>query len=140
VFPKTGGEPAFEVAFTQVSFVEPGEEQFTFKPPAGVKVTEEEISPEKQGKPEEQRGAPAGTNVVGNGWTSVLVARTSAPDAEDTASGLDSYLASLPRVSGSWGSGNLLKGKLFTALLTDDGRLIAGAVTPERLYAVAAQK
>jgi hypothetical protein len=34
----------------------------------------------------------------------------------------------------------VLKGKLFSVLLTDDGRLIAGAVTPSRLYAVAAQK
>lgn len=147
VFPKSSGEPAFEVAFTQVSFDRPGEEQFTFKPPAGVKVTEETV-PSDAGKQErptpEKQGPPDGMNVVGKGWTSVLVARTgSTPSAggEDDAEGaLGGYLTSLPRASGSWGSGYLLKGKLFTALLTDDGRLIAGLVTPERLYAVAAQK
>ncbi len=150
VFPKGSGEPAFEVAFTQVSFDRPGEEQFTFKPPAGVKVTEETVPSDagkhEQAMPEklEKQGPPDGMNVVGKGWTSVLVAKTgSTPSAggEDNAEGaLGGYLTSLPRASGSWGSGYLLKGKLFTALLTDDGRLIAGLVTPERLYAVAAQK
>jgi outer membrane lipoprotein-sorting protein len=140
VFPKATGEPAFEVAFTQVSFEEPGEEQFTFKPPAGVKVTEEKVSEDSHQRLPEPRAKQDGVDVVGKGWTSVLVAQTGSPGAEDTASGLGSYLASLPRVSGSWGSGYLLRGKLFTALMTDDGRLIAGAVTPERLYAVAAEK
>ena len=41
----------------------------------------------------------------------------------------------LPRVSGTWGSGHLLKGTLFSALLTDDGRVVVGAVAPEALYA-----
>lgn len=146
VFPKSSGEPAFEVAFTQVSFDQPGEEQFTFKPPAGVKVTEE-TGPEADARAKqekEKQGPTDRARIVGKGWTSVLVAKTgSAPSAggEDNAEGaLGGYLTSLPRASGSWGSGYLLKGKLFTALLTDDGRLIAGLVTPERLYAVAAQK
>ncbi|MBM7784528.1 LolA family protein [Tenggerimyces flavus] len=150
VFPKSSGEPAFEVAFTQVSFVQPGEEQFTFKPPAGVKVTEE-TAPSDTGKREhatpekpEKQGPPDGMRVIGKGWTSVLVAKTgstpSASGGDGPEDALGGYLTSLPRASGSWGSGYLLKGKLFTALLTDDGRLVAGLVTPERLYAVAAQK
>jgi hypothetical protein len=43
-------------------------------------------------------------------------------------------LRALPAVSGSWGSGHLLKGTLFSALLTDDGRLVIGAVAPDALY------
>ncbi|MBM0236720.1 hypothetical protein JNW88_05375 [Micromonospora sp. ATA32] len=43
----------------------------------------------------------------------------------------------MAKVSGDWGSGRLLTGKLFSVLLTDDGRLLAGAVTPERLYQAA---
>ena len=36
----------------------------------------------------------------------------------------------LPRVDGEWGSGRLLTSRLFSALLTDDGRLLVGAVEP----------
>ena len=44
----------------------------------------------------------------------------------------------LPTVSGAWGSGHLLRGTLFSALLTDDGRVAVGAVAPEALYAALA--
>jgi hypothetical protein len=44
---------------------------------------------------------------------------------------------SLPRVSGSWGSGRLLRSTLASVLITDDGRILAGAVAPELLYAAA---
>jgi hypothetical protein len=44
-------------------------------------------------------------------------------------------LQALPTVSGAWGSGHLLRGTLFSALLTDDGRLVIGAVAPNALYA-----
>jgi len=43
-------------------------------------------------------------------------------------------LNNLPAVRGSWGSGHLLTGKLFSVLLTDDGRVVIGAVAPDRLY------
>ena len=40
-------------------------------------------------------------------------------------------------MSGDWGSGRLLTGRLFSVLLTDDGRVVAGAVAPETLYEAA---
>ena len=40
----------------------------------------------------------------------------------------------LPKVSGTWGTGHLLRGTLFSALLTDDGRVAIGAVAPRALY------
>jgi hypothetical protein len=46
---------------------------------------------------------------------------------------------SLPKVSGSWGSGHLLSSALFSALVTDDGRVLAGAVAPAKLYEIAGQ-
>jgi len=42
-------------------------------------------------------------------------------------------LASTP-VHGSWGSGRLLQTKLLSVLVTSDGRILAGAVTPAQLY------
>jgi len=102
--------------------------------------------------------------VVGTGWTSVLVATMPsdpagaappAADAPPTADGSSTYgpdagprsagnpleaiVGSLPQVSGTWGSGRLLQSALFSVLLTDDGRVIAGAVAPELLYEAAAQ-
>jgi hypothetical protein len=44
-------------------------------------------------------------------------------------------LQELPKVSGSWGSGRLLQGTLFSALVTNDGRVAVGAVPPAQLYA-----
>jgi outer membrane lipoprotein-sorting protein len=45
--------------------------------------------------------------------------------------------ASTP-VKGSWGSGRLLSSSLLTVLITSNGRILAGAVTPSVLYADAA--
>ena len=52
---------------------------------------------------------------------------------------LQSLVGSLPQVSGDWGSGHLLQSALFSVLITDDGRVLAGAVAPELLYEAAAQ-
>ena len=40
---------------------------------------------------------------------------------------------------GSWGSGRLLRTSLFSVLITSNGRVLIGAVTPSVLYAAAAQ-
>ena len=42
-------------------------------------------------------------------------------------------------VHGSWGSGRLLRTSLFSVLITSNGRVLIGAVTPSVLYAAAAQ-
>ncbi|MEU8262461.1 sigma-E factor regulatory protein RseB domain-containing protein [Micromonospora sp. NPDC048999] len=153
--------PAFEVAFTQVDFRTPDADQFRFNPPPGVTVTEEpgvkagedlagvERGPAAKHDPDTDR-RPDGQDLrtVGTGWTTVLVARLDAAgltggpkgDAKSAAPGADAVaqvLGGLPKVSGDWGSGRLLTGKLFSVLLTDDGRVLAGMVTPERLYQVA---
>ncbi|MET0965629.1 MAG: hypothetical protein ABWZ02_04490 [Nakamurella sp.] len=52
---------------------------------------------------------------------------------------LQSILGALPQVSGTWGSGRVLQSALFSVLLTDDGRVLAGAVAPEALFEAAAQ-
>lgn len=125
--------PAFSVGFTSVTFEVPGDEQFAFTPPPGVKVTEGTVG---SGKPDkatkEQVGA--GVRTVGTGWTTIAVLPFTA-GAQDGAGA--AFLEQLPRVSGSWGSGRLLSSALVSALLTDDGRLLVGAVSPDLLYAAA---
>ncbi|MEO3775158.1 hypothetical protein [Micromonospora sp. B9E7] len=152
VLAKGSDRPAFEVAFTQVDYRRPDADQFTFNPPPGVTVTEEKAEPPAAGKP--GHAGPTGDSkarTVGSGWTTVLVARLDGPltggkapakpttPAAGSAPDVDvsKLLGGLPAVSGDWGSGRLFTSKLFSVLLTDDGRVLAGAVTPERLYQAA---
>ena len=43
-------------------------------------------------------------------------------------------------MSGAWGSGRLLSTALVNVVITDDGRVAAGSVVPERLYAALAAR
>jgi hypothetical protein len=96
-----------------------------------------QAQPAKPAKPAKPGAEPT---IVGKGWTSVLVAKlpTDATEAKGTeANQLEGLINGLPKVSGTWGSGRLLSGSLFSALLTDDGRVLVGAVAPEKLYEAA---
>ncbi|MEE6258943.1 LolA family protein [Plantactinospora sonchi] len=141
VVPQGTRQPAFEVAFTHVDFDRPDPAQFTFNPPPGTTVTEEPVQSDRKPAVPEHAERP---KAVGTGWTTVLVGRlpetaggTGSTPAGAEGAGLGGFLDTLPKVSGAWGSGRVLTSKLFTALLTDDGRLLVGAVKPERLYDVA---
>ena len=150
VYAKDATSPAFRVAFQQISFTVPNAEQFAFNPPPGTKVNE--AGPGRLGKgpagkeraPEARMPATAadGPTVIGTGWTSIITTKlpesSGATGTEEKA--IAGVLESLPKVSGSWGSGRLLSGSLFSVLLTDDGRVFGGAVTPEALYQAAAKK
>ena len=132
--------PAFSVGFTKVSFEVPGDDQFRFSPPPGATVTEGTAPKRSADHPSGADLARAGSAVrtVGSGWTTVVVADGIAPSAEGSGSA-GAILDQLQRVRGGWGSGRLLTSSLVSVLLTDDGRLIAGAVPPELLYAAAAR-
>jgi outer membrane lipoprotein-sorting protein len=138
VFARGASHPAFQIGFTSFSTATPADSVFRFAPPPGATVKEalqagSTSATQLQDKP--------GTlpQVVGKGWTSVLVAHLPA----DALAGLQggsggassALLKSLPTVSGSWGSGRLLRSALFSVVLTDDGRVAVGAVPPSVLYA-----
>lgn len=131
--------PAFEVGFTSIDFAKPDARQFEFNPPPGTTVTEGE---KKTGTEPPEGSRPDKPRVVGEGWAAVAVG-TVPPSSGGSGEGpeqLQSLLQALPRVSGEWGSGRLLRGTLFSAVLTDDGRFAVGAVAPERLYAALAAR
>ncbi|HEY3529420.1 MAG TPA: hypothetical protein VGK78_09735 [Nocardioides sp.] len=129
VFAKGASSPALQVGFTSFSTATPPASTFSFTPPPGatVKQGSGQASPSHAGSTGAQGSA---SQVVGKGWTTVVVADL----GEDASKGLPSTLRALPSVSGSWGSGHLLDGALFSAVLTDDGRLAVGAVPPRMLY------
>jgi outer membrane lipoprotein-sorting protein len=135
VFAKNVSKPAFEVGFTSFDPTTPAASVFRFNPPPGTKVTESGSPQGTSSGKGPASASPAGSRprVVGAGWTSVVVARV--PGGATSGSGpMSQVLRALPTVSGSWGSGHLLKGTLFSALLTDDGRIVIGAVAPDALY------
>jgi hypothetical protein len=147
-------KPAFSVGFTDVDFSVPAARNFTFAPAKGTTVQQHQITPKtkpgarKQGSMEPVKSS----KIVGKGWTSVLVAKASdleatpgktsggssksgPADRGSSGSTMQQQLNALPKVSGSWGSGRLLSGSLFSAVITDNGRVAVGAVRPAQLYA-----
>jgi len=151
VFAKSVADPVFEVAFSAVDFTRPDAAQFAFNPPPGTTVTEGKTvagpGAADSKTPAPQPSSAGVPKVIGNGWGTVLVAKLPVPDTSTNTSGSASATADksiaqlvkfaglLPKVSGSWGSGHLMAGTAFSVLLTDDGRIVVGAVTPEGLYA-----
>lgn len=135
-------QPALQVGFSSIDYDTPDADLFAFTPPAGTTV-EELAAPEgrksAEGMPEPDPDSPRPT-VVGDGWDTVVVTPagtvpTEAPPSDDPqAQQVQQMLEVLPRVSGEWGSGRLLSGTVFSAVLTDDGRVAFGAVPAERLY------
>jgi len=156
VFAKSVADPVFEVAFSAVDFARPDAAQFTFNPPPGTTVTDGKVPTDAKkgiapGASKTKTVAPQVNSadmfkVFGKGWGSVLVVKMPVPDAsagagakaDQSIAQLMKFVGLLPKVSGSWGSGHLMAGTVFSALLTDDGRLVVGAVTPEGLYAALA--
>lgn len=163
VVPAGSDTPALEVAFTELSFRTPDDSVFAFAPAEGVTVEERTLphhdhdgawghalpdgtvpGTEPGTEPGSQPGDPGRDRVavVGEGWSTVVAAR--APDGVDVVGEIAggegdvaAFVGALPRVSGDWGSGRLLTSRLFSALLTDDGRLLVGAVDGDTLQTAA---
>ena len=154
VFAKGYGSPAFEIGFTQVSFERPDASVFDFSPPSGATVTQVPAPSLKRPltTPIPDGGAVPHVSVIGSGWTAILAVKDQQPDLprrygsysqpgqSDGGSGspLGAIIAQLPTVSGSWGTGRVLSTRLLSVLITNDGRVFAGAVAPSALYAAAA--
>ncbi len=155
-------DPAFEVGFTSVDYATPDPSLFEFTPPPGATVTEH-AAPDAAALPEADgvtSGMPAGDEptVVGAGWSTVVIADLPADSLADLAEeGMRSerrdegpmgggnqagtalaLIEALPAESGAWGSGRVLRGTLFSVILTDDGRVAVGSVSPEALGAALA--
>ncbi|MFC9692807.1 outer membrane lipoprotein carrier protein LolA [Kribbella sp. NPDC056951] len=144
VLPRTGKDPAVEIGFTQVSFAVPSASTFTFTPPKGVEVTQPKVPTTRPdvpksipSKPEKKPGTADEPTVLGEGWASVVMVK----GVKLTGDGgpVDQFLASAQTVEGSWGKGKIVTSKMVNALITDDGRVFAGLVTPQTLQDAAAK-
>jgi outer membrane lipoprotein-sorting protein len=117
-------DPALQVGFTDLAFAPQDPALFTFTPPPSATVTD---------APARDAQARPDATTVGDGWDTVRIMKrpvdapgtTESPDAPDLSS------VGTP-VSGSWGSGRLITSAVGSAIVTDDGRIAAGAV-PEQV-------
>lgn len=145
ILAKGKADPAFEVGFTQVQFRAPADDVFQFTPPPGAKVTEKQAPSDEPGHgqpPSSSSSSSSSPAVLGSSWTSVLVTRDvnlSAGGSSSDAGLVQELLSNATPVQGAFGRGRLVHTTLLTVLLTDDGRLYAGAVTPAALEAAAAR-
>lgn len=141
IFSVHASSPALEVAFSRISFTVPDAQNFTFNAPAGVEVVEGTDGVWGIRGPGVRWPEP---EFVGEGWNTVAVVDV---DMESLIAELTQWRGARPdpaavldgfeAVGGEWGAGHLTRSSLLTVLLTDDGRLLIGAVTPQRLYEVA---
>lgn len=118
-------EPAFQTSFTELTFGPQDAALFTFTPPPGTTVTDAPAEQPGQGA---QQAQPT---VVGDGWDTVVIA-TRPADQQQTPQNVPDLSSVGTPVSGTWGSGRLITTAVASAILTDDGRVAAGAV-PEQV-------
>ncbi|MGD0935124.1 MAG: DUF2092 domain-containing protein [Streptosporangiaceae bacterium] len=152
VFAKGSQTAAVQIGFTSLSFVKPAAANFAFSPPAGATMKQATTGSDGARRAGGQQAS--GAYEVGKGWlavadlpSSVLSSVTASQATGSAGSGLSgdtgpvvgALLKSATPVSGSWGHGRLLETSLISMLMTSNGRVLVGAVTPQVLYAAAAQ-
>jgi outer membrane lipoprotein-sorting protein len=129
------GKPAFETTFTSVTFARPSASVFRFSPPPGAKVSELG-SPSAAGHPTQPPTAAAPARgseprVIGKGWTAVLEvpgAIKAPTGAKGEPGGSSELLGTFQRAMTPVAGGRALQTALVSVLVTDDGRLLVGAV------------
>ncbi|MCD2197278.1 outer membrane lipoprotein carrier protein LolA [Actinomycetospora endophytica] len=129
-------QPALTVGFSDITFGPQDQSLFTFTPPPGTAVKD---APARG--PGGQSGPPQGAQapkVVGDGWDRVIVAQKPAtrPNPNRDEGDAPDLSALGTPVSGPWGQGRLISTAVATAIVTNDGRIAAGAV-PEQVLSEA---
>jgi hypothetical protein len=130
-------DPAFAVAFTDISFTAPDASTLQYDPAHGFTVVEKDIplltaADAETWSARAAGGAAAERPVVhGEGWSTVYEFTGVGRSAESTDSMLD-------RLTRPVDGGRVLETSLVTMMITDDGRMLVGAVPAERLVDVAA--
>jgi hypothetical protein len=137
--------PAFEIAFNSISFKATDTSLFAFAPPVGATV--KEMTRPSSGIERHNPPTPSATEIAAasaeyeklktEGWAAVVeVPQSQIPSSQLAALKANSYYLNLTKkVSG----GRVLSTSLFQILLTNDGRIFAGAVTTQKLLDAAAR-
>jgi outer membrane lipoprotein-sorting protein len=146
-------QPAFRAGFTSLSLGAPDAALFNFVPPPGSTLEELQFrhsarwplssgfpgspgtqTPDDTAKSNQDNTRP---HVDGTGWEAVVKIPAEA-QAGATLNTLLSRNPLLAQAAVAVPGGRLVSTALFNVLLTDDGRIFAGMVPPERLQAASA--
>ncbi|HEY4396332.1 MAG TPA: hypothetical protein VGO28_01540 [Acidimicrobiia bacterium] len=146
------GTTAIESKFTSITFKRPAASNFAFRPPPEAVVTDGaqvsrsggDFTNEQQQRDRQHALADVqsvtGVNAsllrlatVGSGWDEVV--------ALPALNGwrLENLGRTAKPVTGPYGTGRLLETPVFSLLILDNGRMVAGAVTPNGLESAATQ-
>ena len=127
-------QPALTVGFSDITFGPQDPSLFTFTPPPGTTVKD---APTPGAHPGPPAGAQA-PKTVGDGGDRVVIAQRPAPPPQQPGrpAGTPDLSARGTPVSGPWGQGKLITTAVATAIVTNDGRVAAGAV-PEQVLSEA---
>lgn len=125
-------DPAFTVGFTSLDLATPSSDLFTFTPPPGATVKEQKL-PDRATAHAPDAVAHPKPAVTGTGWDAVVRLPAGTATASVTSNPL--YKELTTPVAG----GRALTTSLVSVLVTDDGRVFAGAVPVSRLQAAAGQ-
>jgi outer membrane lipoprotein-sorting protein len=120
--------PAFSVGFTEIDLAQPAASLFTFQPPTGATVHQQAL-PQHSSAPSDGKKP----TVTGSGWDSVVTMDAGVSAVSGITS--DGVFQQLTKPAEG---GRVLSTTLVNVLVTNDGRVIAGAVPVSRLEAVAA--
>lgn len=123
----SAARPAIEVGFTDVTFARPEASLFRFRAPAGATTTNDPLGVGRDGERNStpEQAAPSSV-VIGSGWTTIVELPSGAAGAQ-----MPGLLDKLTKVQPD-GSRRLTT-SLVNALLTKDGRVFVGAVSPAAL-------
>jgi outer membrane lipoprotein-sorting protein len=151
VFAKKATSPAFQVGYTDISFVTPAPANLQFTPPPGAKLTVHNLGAGHQASQQGSSVPATGFGGYGSGWLTVVEIPQSALNEAmagpgqggpqtgvgaiggDSAAVLHAMMIAAKPVHGSWGSGTLLTTSLMSMLVTN-GQIYIGAVQPSVLY------
>ncbi|MGN6611373.1 MAG: LolA family protein [Angustibacter sp.] len=140
VAPRSGGAAAVDIGFTRLSLTAPAASTFRFSPPPGSSVRDVPLPMQPHGSPKATDKPSVQT--FGTGWTTVvrMTAPTPAAGSQKSTDPLAGVLLRAARpvpADQLPGGGRLLTTRLVSVLLTPDGHLYVGAVTPDELIRTA---
>ncbi|MFJ2977940.1 outer membrane lipoprotein carrier protein LolA [Curtobacterium sp. NPDC087082] len=135
---KGQSDPAVEVGFTSLQYGAPAARLFDFTPPTGATVETKDLSDAAahgEGDAQHRHGRTGDEpTLTGTGWSTIAELPKGSVDQTalgDDASGL------LDQLTRSVDGGRAVQTSLVSVYLTDDGRVLAGAVPVSALVAAA---
>jgi outer membrane lipoprotein-sorting protein len=134
---KGQSDPAFQVRFTSLTYGTPAARLFDFTPPSNAKVTTKDLSDATghAGSGKRATGThDGGPTLSGTGWATVAELPAGTADQSDLGGDATSLLDQLTKAVDG---GRAIQTSLVSVYLTDDGRVLAGAVPVSSLVAAA---